>query len=180
MLFHRLLEKLLLIGKLRRVPQWFNTLHNLKYLDLQWSGLREDALPHIQTLPNLLHLSLLSNAFLGERLWFVEGFPKLKILEIMGCPQLKEILVERGTMPELEELRVLRCRELRRLPYGWEHLTHLKEVRLFEVSDDLVESISGKANDNLQSSPYISLIRIIGEYDDEDDVESMWTCQILN
>ncbi|KAE8735584.1 hypothetical protein F3Y22_tig00000340pilonHSYRG00692 [Hibiscus syriacus] len=69
------LEKLLLIGKLRTVPQWFNTLQNLKYLNLQWSELREDALPHIQALPNLL-----------------------------GCPQLNEILVERGAMPNLEEL----------------------------------------------------------------------------
>ncbi|KAK8596062.1 hypothetical protein V6N12_064562 [Hibiscus sabdariffa] len=47
----RHLEKLHLIGKLRRVPQWFNTLHNLKYLNLQWSELREDALAHIQALP---------------------------------------------------------------------------------------------------------------------------------
>ncbi|KAK8596063.1 hypothetical protein V6N12_064563 [Hibiscus sabdariffa] len=173
----RHLEKLLLIGKLRRVPQWFNTLHNLKYLNLQWSELREDALAHIQALPSLLHLSLLSYAFLGERLWFVEGFQKLKILEIMGCPQLKEILVERSTMTVLEELRVMRCRELRTLPYGWEHLTQLKEVRLFEVSNDLVESITGKANDNLPTSPHISLIRII---DEDDEAKSMWTCQILN
>ncbi|KAK8489039.1 hypothetical protein V6N11_013200 [Hibiscus sabdariffa] len=180
----RHLEKLLLIGKLRRVPQWFNTLHNLKYLNLQWSELREDALAHMQALPNLLHLSLSSNAFLGESLRFVGGFPKLKILEIMGCPQLKEILVERGTMPDLEELRVMRCRELRRLPYGWEHLTQLKEVRLFEVSDDLVESISGQVkNGNLPTSPYISLIRIIDEYDDgdeDDGAQSMWTCLVLN
>ncbi|KAK8489042.1 hypothetical protein V6N11_013203 [Hibiscus sabdariffa] len=173
----RHLEKLLLIGKLRRVPQWFNTLPDLKYLNLQWSELREDALPHIQALPSLLHLILLSYAFLGERLWFVKGFQKLKILEIMGCPQLKEILVERSTMPVLEELRVMRCRELRRLPYGWEHLTQLKEVRLFEVSNDLVESITGKANDNLPTSPHISLIRII---DEDDEAKSIWTCQILN
>ncbi|KAE8691740.1 Detected protein of unknown function [Hibiscus syriacus] len=176
----RHLEKLLLIGKLRTVPRWFNTLYNLKYLNLQWSELWEDALPHIQALPNLLHLSLLSNAFLGERLWFIEGFPKLKILEIMGCPQLNEILVERGAMPNLEELQVLRCRELRRLPYGWEHLTHLKEVRLFEVSNGLVESICGKVN-NIPTSPYISLIRIIDDDNGHDhEVESMWICQILN
>ncbi|KAK8596061.1 hypothetical protein V6N12_064561 [Hibiscus sabdariffa] len=80
-------------------------------------------------------------------------------------------------MPDLEEVRVMRCRELRRLPYGWEHLTHLKEVRLFEVSNDLVETITGKANDNLPTSPHISLIRII---DEDDEAKSMWTCQILN
>ncbi|KAK8503455.1 hypothetical protein V6N12_066145 [Hibiscus sabdariffa] len=154
------LEKLHLIGKLRR-----------------WSELREDALAHIQALPSLLHLILLSYSFLGERLWFVEGFPKLKILEITGCPQLKEIVVEKGTMSDLEEVRVTRCRELRRLPYGWEHLTQLKEVRLFEVSNDLVEIVTGKANENLPTSPHISLIRII---DEDDEAKSMWTCQIFN
>ncbi|KAK8489038.1 hypothetical protein V6N11_013199 [Hibiscus sabdariffa] len=154
------LEKLHLIGKLRR-----------------WSELREDALAHIQALPSLLHLILLSYSFLGERLWFVEGFPKLKILEITGCPQLKEIVVEKGTMSDLEEVRVMRCRELRRLPYGWEHLTQLKEVRLFEVSNDLVEIVTGKANENLPTSPHISLIRII---DEDDEAKSMWTCQIFN
>ncbi|XWS73829.1 hypothetical protein CRYUN_Cryun02cG0163100 [Craigia yunnanensis] len=160
------LEKLHLIGKLEKVPHWFNTLLNLNRLSLQDTELREDhVLSLTQSLPNLSYLSLSANAFEGERLYFVEGFQKLKILKIRRCPQLHEIMMEKGVMPGLQVLHVLRCKELRRLPYGWEHLTHLEEVRLYDVSDELVQSICGNRNGDLPTTPYILLTRT----DDDDD-----------
>ncbi|GMI97487.1 RESISTANCE TO PSEUDOMONAS SYRINGAE 3, RESISTANCE TO P. SYRINGAE PV MACULICOLA 1 [Hibiscus trionum] len=59
------LEKLILVGKLEKVPHWFSTLRNLKRLSLQYSKLGGDAISHIQTLPNLLHLALVGNAFVS-------------------------------------------------------------------------------------------------------------------
>ncbi|XVF19619.1 hypothetical protein REPUB_Repub11eG0126400 [Reevesia pubescens] len=169
------LEKLGLIGKLEKVPHWFNTLLNLKYLMLQHSELGEDVLSHIQALPNLVYLQLSSGAFQGERLCFIEGFQKLQCLILKYCPQLKEIVMEKGVMPDLEFLELVRCRELRRLPYGWEHLTHLNEVRLYDVSDELVQSICEKGNGDLPTTPFISLTRST-----DDEAESKWVHKILN
>ncbi|XWS73827.1 hypothetical protein CRYUN_Cryun02cG0162900 [Craigia yunnanensis] len=174
------LERLHLSGKLEKVPHWFNTLLNLNRLSLQDTELREDhVLSLSQSLPNLSYLNLSANAFEGERLCFVEGFQKLKILKIRRCPQLHEIMMEKGVMPGLQVLHVLRCKELRRLPYGWEHLTHLVEVRLYDVSDELVQSICGNGNGDLPTTPYILLTRT----DDDDDVEeakSKWVHKILS
>ncbi|GMI97488.1 RESISTANCE TO PSEUDOMONAS SYRINGAE 3, RESISTANCE TO P. SYRINGAE PV MACULICOLA 1 [Hibiscus trionum] len=167
------LEKLFLNGKLGKVPRWFDTLLNLKLLSLQHSELWGDTIPHIQTLPNLLQLDLVENAFMGERLCFVEGFKKLQRLNTRGLYELKEIVIENGAMPVLESLIILRCKQLRRLPHGWEHRTHLKMVRLYDVSSEVVESICGEGRDHLPTKPHILLTRT-------DEVEPKWVHQILN
>ncbi|KAE8705700.1 hypothetical protein F3Y22_tig00110418pilonHSYRG00063 [Hibiscus syriacus] len=60
------LERLFLVGKLRKVPHWFNTLLSLKFLSLEGSRVGKAAITHIQTLPNLLRLNLMGNAFVGK------------------------------------------------------------------------------------------------------------------
>ncbi|KAE8665065.1 hypothetical protein F3Y22_tig00112688pilonHSYRG00021 [Hibiscus syriacus] len=172
------LEKLFLVGKLGKVPHWFNTLVNLKFLSLQKSELGEDAISHIQTLPNLVQLDLAKNAFVGEHLCFVEGFKKLQRLYLRGLSELKEIVIEDGMMPGLKELNVMACKELRQLPNGWKHQTHLKAVHLYDVSSELVESICGKGMDHHPTKPFILLTRTDDE--DEAQVESKWVHQILN
>ncbi|XVF69270.1 hypothetical protein PTKIN_Ptkin11bG0067500 [Pterospermum kingtungense] len=175
----RYLEKLGLIGKLEKVPRLFNTLLNLKTLSLQKSELREDLISSIQELPNLLFLHLSSKAFQGERLRFVEGIKKLRALRVQNCPQLDEIVMEKGAMPSLQRLIVLECKGYRKLPYGWNHLTHLKQVRLYQVYDELVESICGKGNGNLPAVPYILLTRT-EDNDADDEVKSKLLHKILN
>ncbi|KAK9001651.1 hypothetical protein V6N11_083430 [Hibiscus sabdariffa] len=61
------LGKLMLAGKLEKVPHWFNSLDNLTNLYLHWCRLRDDFLPHIQALRNLVVIRLL-NAYEGEQL----------------------------------------------------------------------------------------------------------------
>ncbi|KAK7836386.1 disease resistance protein rpm1 [Quercus suber] len=46
------LQKLYFTRKLEKVPQWFRSLQSLTYLQLHWSRLEEDLLPHIAALPN--------------------------------------------------------------------------------------------------------------------------------
>ena len=46
-------RKLILIGKLEKLPQWFRSLQSLTNLQLHWSRLEEDLLPYIAALPHL-------------------------------------------------------------------------------------------------------------------------------
>ncbi|OMO58719.1 Disease resistance protein [Corchorus olitorius] len=145
-----LLEKLLLAGKLGKVPRWFNSLHSLTYLYLHWSRLREDFLPHIQALPNLGTLKLI-NAYEGERLCFLEGFQKLKILMIWKFPHLKEIVINQGMMPGLEKLDIRNCQEFMTLLHGWEsELPDLKGVYLEDVSSKIMQQFCAAANVDYQ------------------------------
>ncbi|KAK8561104.1 hypothetical protein V6N12_048179 [Hibiscus sabdariffa] len=134
------LERLFLSGKLEKVPHWFNSLDKLTRLDLCWSRLRVDFLPHIQALPNLSNL-ILEEAYVGERLCFLEGFEKLKVLLIWRFPGLIEIVINKGVMPGLQELNIFACQEFTTLPLGWESLPDLKQVYLDDLSPGLVQTI---------------------------------------
>ncbi|GMJ08204.1 RESISTANCE TO PSEUDOMONAS SYRINGAE 3, RESISTANCE TO P. SYRINGAE PV MACULICOLA 1 [Hibiscus trionum] len=152
------LEKLMLVGKLEKIPHWFNSLDSLTRLYLHWSRLRDDFLPHIQALPNLGHL-IMVNAYEGEQLFFLEGFEKLKVLTIAGCPRLKEITINKGVISGLQELEIVQCREFMTLPHGWESISDLKEVRLFDVSPGLIEKICRSNGMDQQTIKSIMLSR---------------------
>ncbi|KAL4353157.1 hypothetical protein GQ457_06G000290 [Hibiscus cannabinus] len=130
------LEKLVLAGKLEKVPHWFNSLDSLTVLWLHWSRLRHDFLPHIQGLPNIGELTLV-NAYEGERLDFIEGFQKLKLLRIKGCPRLKEIVINKGVMPGLQELNIDQCQECTTLPHGWESYGEAEHPKQNMVDDSV-------------------------------------------
>ncbi|KAF3948747.1 hypothetical protein CMV_025288, partial [Castanea mollissima] len=75
------LQKLVLAGKLEKVPLWFHSLQSLTYLYLHWSRLEEDLLPQIAALPHLRRLDL-TNAYVGKQLCFSTGFLKLTSLAV--------------------------------------------------------------------------------------------------
>ncbi|KAL4352851.1 hypothetical protein GQ457_06G000970 [Hibiscus cannabinus] len=151
------LEKLALIGKLEKVPHWFNSLDSLACLCLHWSRLRDDFLSHIQALPNLGELKLV-NAYEGERLDFFEGFQKLKRLRIWECPRLKEIVINKGVMPGLQELDIDQCQDFTTLPHGWESLTDLNEVYLSDVSPGLIQKICRSKGMDMDRQPITSIL----------------------
>uniref|UniRef100_A0A2N9IQ28 NB-ARC domain-containing protein n=1 Tax=Fagus sylvatica TaxID=28930 RepID=A0A2N9IQ28_FAGSY len=138
------LQKLVLAGKLKKVPQWFHLLQSLTYLKLHWSRLEEDLLPHIAALPFLGRLSL-TNAYVGKTLCFNTGFPKLTELIIRNSPQLNEIIVENGVMPNMKSLYIISCMELKKVPKGVEHL-NLQELILRSVSLELKNRIQGEGS----------------------------------
>ena len=115
------LQKLVLIGKLNKLPQWVCSLERLTELCLHWSRLQEDIVPSIANLPNLGRLEL-TNAYLGRRLIFGAGFLKLTALMIVNLPQLNEVTIERGVMPDLKLLYIVNCMELNTVPRGIEYL----------------------------------------------------------
>ena len=148
------LQRLYLIGKLEKVPQWFHSLQSLTYLLLHWSRLEEDVLPHIAGLPHLGRISLI-NVYVGKQLCFNTGFPKLKNLCIRNFPQLDEIIIEKGVMPNLKSLYIDTCMELKTVPMGIEYLQNLQELELESVSRELENRTQNEDFPKVQHIPAI-------------------------
>ena len=130
-----ILQRLILVGKLEKVPQWVSSLQSLTHLALRWSRLEEDPLSHIAALPHLGCL-ILTNAYVEKQLCFNIGFPKLTKLTIRNSPQLNEIIIEREVMPNLQMLWIEKCMELKTLPKAVEYL-NLQELIVRSVSMEL-------------------------------------------
>ncbi|KAK1295650.1 Disease resistance protein RPM1 [Acorus calamus] len=74
-------------------------------------------------------------------------------------------------MPCLKELSLWRCRELKRLPRGIEHLTTLQELRMDNMSEELLERMRGQGVDREKISHTPKVIHVRhnsnGEYKEE-------------
>ncbi|KAL0012936.1 hypothetical protein SO802_000005 [Lithocarpus litseifolius] len=148
------LQKLLLTGKLEKVPQWFCLLQSLTDLRLHWSRLEEDVLPHIAALPHLGRLSL-NNAYVRNQLCFNTSFLKLTQLVICNLPQLNEIIIKKGVMPNLKILLISSCMELKIVPMGIEYLQNIQELYLKSVSMELKNRIGNVDFPKVQHIPKI-------------------------
>ncbi|XP_017976946.1 PREDICTED: disease resistance protein RPM1 [Theobroma cacao] len=166
------LEKLVLAGKLEKLPHWFKSLQNLTCLRLHWSRLREEGfLTHIQALPNLGRITLV-NAFEGERLCFLQGFQKLKVLRIQKFPGLKDIVINKGVMPGLQELNIRECPKFVKLPHAWgSDLPDLRKVCLRDVSSEIIEQICGAQS---MAQPAIRVILLSRVEDNDDESNFKW------
>lgn len=153
------LQKLILVGKLERVPCWFDSLKYLTCMYLHWSRLKEDLLPHIAALPCLGNLDL-DNAFAGKELHFSGGFPKLRSLWLSNFPQLRLITIEEGAMPNIQLLCLASCKALNALPRGMEFLTNLRTL-LLSGSSRLVDSINDKESEDHSKVQHIRNIEIL-------------------
>ncbi|KAF3948250.1 hypothetical protein CMV_025731 [Castanea mollissima] len=153
------LQKLVLAGKLEKVPLWFHSLQSLTYLGLHWSRLEEDLLPQIAALPHLRHLTL-TNAYVGKQLCFSTGFLQLTRLRIRNFPQLNEIIIEKGVMPNLKSLYIISCMQLNTVPKGIEYLQNLQELLLESVSMELQNRIEGEGSVDFPKVQHIPNIYI--------------------
>ncbi|KAM3729389.1 hypothetical protein ACB098_12G007800 [Castanea mollissima] len=153
------LQKLVLCGKLEKVPQWFHSLQNLTKLYLHWSRLEEDLLPHIAALPHLGHLSF-NNAYVGKQLCFSTGFLKLSSLGIHNFPQLNEIIIEKGVMPNLKSLVINSCMQLNTVPKGIEYLQNLQQLLLESLLMELQNRIEGEGSVDFPKVQHIPNIYI--------------------
>ncbi|KAL4594284.1 hypothetical protein ACB092_12G009800 [Castanea dentata] len=150
------LQKVFLTGKLEKVPKWFCSLQSLTYLQLHWSRLEEDLLPHISALPNLGRLVLI-NAYVGKQLCFNTSFLKLTRLSIRNFPQLNEIIIEKGVMPNLKFLYIYSCMELKTVPKGIEYLQNLQQLDLGSVSKELKNRILSEDFPKVKHIPKIDI-----------------------
>ncbi|KAM3729391.1 hypothetical protein ACB098_12G008000 [Castanea mollissima] len=153
------LQKLVLAGKLEKVPLWFHSLQSLTYLYLHWSRLEEDLLPQIAALPHLRRLAL-TNAYVGKQLCFSTGFLKFTSLGIRNFPQLNEIIIEKGVMPNLKSLYIISCMQLNTVPKGIEYLQNLQELILEFVLMELQNRIEGEGSVDFPKVQHIPNIYI--------------------
>ncbi|KAM4075711.1 hypothetical protein ACJW30_12G008200 [Castanea mollissima] len=153
------LQKLVLVGKLEKVPQWFHSLQSLTLLYLHWSRLEEDLLPQIAALPHLRRLDL-TNAYVGKQLCFSTGFLQLTSLRIRNFPQLNVIIIEKGVMPNLKSLDIISCMQLNTVPKGIEYLQNLQELLLESVSMELENRIEGEGSVDFPKVQHIPNIYI--------------------
>ncbi|KAK1295651.1 Disease resistance protein RPM1 [Acorus calamus] len=74
-------------------------------------------------------------------------------------------------MPCLKKLKLNRCRELKRLPQGIEHLTTLQELRMDNMSEELLERMRGQGVDRQKITHIPKVIHVrynsTGEYKEE-------------
>ncbi|KAJ4832925.1 hypothetical protein Tsubulata_007244 [Turnera subulata] len=155
-----LLERLFLVAKLDNVPQWFQSLQNLRHLGLNGSRLTNDPLTHLEGLPNLRRLYL-CKAYEGQHLEFKNGFRNLESLVIYDSSSLQSITIAKGVMLGIQRLYIGFCRMLREVPSGIKYLTKLQELVLLNVGEDLIKRIeepSGLDRPIVQHIPQISYI----------------------
>ncbi|EEF36885.1 conserved hypothetical protein [Ricinus communis] len=90
------LTKLTLVGKLEKIPEWFNTLQNLRVLYLHWSRFNKLEILEVINFPALEHITL------------VEGvMPNLKELSIGNCDTLVMIHWGIQYLTNLQELTLM-------------------------------------------------------------------------
>ncbi|RZB99791.1 hypothetical protein D0Y65_022268 [Glycine soja] len=89
--FAPVLQKVRLMGRLKKFPNWVAKLQNLVTLSLSFTQLTHDPLPLLKDVPILTHLYLY---------------------------HLKSIVIEDGALPSLEKLELDNIEELTEVPRG--------------------------------------------------------------
>ena len=155
------LKKLVLFGKLTRLPNWISQFPNLVQLYLYYSRLTNDALKSLKNMPRLMLLFLSDNAYEGETLNFQSGgFQKLKRLLLGYLDQLKCILIDRGALCSLELFSLRELSQLKTVPSGIQHLEKLKDLYINYMPTELVQRIAPDGGEDhwiIQDVPHVRI-----------------------
>ncbi|XP_027155865.1 disease resistance protein RPM1-like [Coffea eugenioides] len=177
--FLQSLRVLIMRGCLEMMPVWITHLQNLVRIDLYTSGLRpeEDPLEFLHHLPNLGEITF-CGSYQGERLCFkAGGFLKMKGLWLRRMEGLRKMTIEEGACPHLQRLILKQLPLLEDLPSGIQHLTHLQELCLYEMSSRMMEKVGNQKED---SEDYRRIAHIpeivIGFYADDGEwrIRRLW------
>ncbi|KAG4399892.1 hypothetical protein GLYMA_08G319300v4 [Glycine max] len=141
--FAPVLQKVSLMGRLKKFPNWVAKLQNLVTLSLSFTQLTHDPLPLLKDLPILTHLCIHHIAYDGEVLQFPNrGFPNLKQILLLHLFPLKSIVIEDGALPSLEKLKLKFIPRLTEVPRGIDKLPKLKVFHCVDMSDEFKESFN--------------------------------------
>ncbi|XP_027181758.1 disease resistance protein RPM1-like [Coffea eugenioides] len=149
------LARLLLHGRLERVPKWVISLQSLSRLVLMNSELSgdENAIDCLGHLPNLVSLTF-HRAYEGETLCFKTGrFQKLQRLDLGQLKRLRWVRMEEESMSSLQEFVIAGCKLMEGLPLGLRNLTELQIFLLLDMSDELIHKVQNldKHSENYQT-----------------------------
>lgn len=143
------LQKLTMIGVLKRLPPWLELLDSLTHLYLGSSRIKDDLLSSLQKLPSLVYLEL-NKAHEGNVLCFkTHGFPKLTKLKLRELVALESVILEEDTLRCLKKLYLIHCPELKVLPEGIENLTSLQSLKLEAMPDEIVQRLQTERSHSL-------------------------------
>ena len=155
------LTKLVLFGKLTRLPNWISQFPNLVQLYLSGSRLTNDALKSLKNMPRLMLLFLSDNAYEGETLNFQSGgFQKLKTLLLKSLNKLESILIDRGALCSLELFSLRELSQLKTVPSGIQHLEKLKNLSISNSSTEFEQRIAPDGGEDhwiIQDVPHVRI-----------------------
>ncbi|GAA0149617.1 antimicrobial response protein [Lithospermum erythrorhizon] len=135
------IEKLILVGRLEKYPEWISSLVRLTRIDLRYSKLSDEPLECLHDLPNLVILNL-TWAYQGESLSFkAGGFPRLNNLHLRFLQELRYVTIEENAMPFLQQLLIRDCLSMEDLPVGIENLMRLQELEFSNMSNDFLTNL---------------------------------------
>ncbi|CAI9781683.1 unnamed protein product [Fraxinus pennsylvanica] len=147
------LQELSVSGRLENFPYWIKSLNNLVIVYFRWSQLRDDPLQYLQDLPCLVRLELL-DGYVGEELCFKAGkFQSLQKLYLDTFEPLRQVIIEEGAMPNLKRIKIQRCKYLESVPSGIERLTKMEVLKLFYMSPQFIEKLSGEDEHKIAHIP---------------------------
>ncbi|CAL5416953.1 unnamed protein product [Camellia sinensis] len=163
------LQRLELVGRLEKLPDWIPKLQNLVVLSLVGSGLtKNDPLKALQVLPSLVGL-LLWDAYDGEQLYFEVGrFQKLKELCLLGFKGMNSVIIEEGALPLREDLTIEPSPQLKEVPSGIHHLRNLKTLGFVGMPEEFIDRMEPKPNQGkdywiVEHIPHVELWSRIGK-----------------
>ncbi|KAF5191277.1 Disease resistance protein rpp8 [Thalictrum thalictroides] len=126
---NRHLQKLNLIGKIKKLPSKFPS--NLIKLTLEEACFFEDPMLTLEKLQHLLFLKIYRVSYQGYKMvCSANGFPKLERLKISFISKLVELTVEEGAMSCLMTCKIHNCRWLKMVPQGFKFLTMLQKLKI--------------------------------------------------
>ncbi|CAL5416960.1 unnamed protein product [Camellia sinensis] len=163
------LQRLELVGRLEKLPDWIPKLQNLITLHLWGSGLtKNDPLKPLQILPSLVCL-VLWDAYDGEQFYFEVGrFQKLERLTLVGLKGLNSVKIEEAALPLFENLTIEPSPHLKKVPFGIHHLRNLKTLQFVSMPEELIDRMEPKPNQGkdywiVEHIPHVDLCSRFGE-----------------
>ncbi|XP_021763073.1 disease resistance protein RPM1-like isoform X2 [Chenopodium quinoa] len=139
-----MLRRLLLMGRLDKLPEWISMLENVVKLVLCHSSLNHDPLEVIGALPNLIKL-IVCEAYDGEQLHIsARRFQKLKVLRLYNLCNLKSLKILLGALPVLEELELGPSPLLKEVPISIKNLENLTLLRFHDMPKEFLDDLTPK------------------------------------
>ncbi|XP_048323632.2 disease resistance protein RPM1-like [Ziziphus jujuba] len=155
------LQRLCLIGRLMKLPEWIKELQNLTAIYFDWSKLEDNPIQNLKNLPNLMVLWIQCDAYVGDELQFEKGmFPKMKELDLTYLSGLERVVIEEGSLVNLESLNIGPSPQLKEVPSGIQHLKNLQYLCFYDMSEEFKDSMlpeGGQHYEIVQHVPYVGI-----------------------